>query len=304
MALQMAIITHGGAGAVQGWVDGCEKAACKGMEVLEKSGDAMDAAVRAVTVLEDDGRYNAGSGSVLRLDGKTIEMDASVMDSRGRLGGVAILRDVKNPVQVARGVVDTPHILLAGEGAFLFAQHVKAEKHPGPSEQATKRYEEMKKAILQHQGKLPGRFDRYNLSDIWNFPEALREVFSSCDTVGAVCLDRKGNFAVANSTGGSSPMLLGRIGDSPLLGCGFYAGPKGAVASTGIGEEIIKTLLSKVVYDHMASGIHPQAACERGVALFPKEITIGVIAVSRDGFGRAYNRTMPTGVKFKENGAK
>src|SRR5262245_13173709 len=116
------ILVHGGVGSPAAWKDGCEKAAARALARLGSGADALDAAVEAATMLEDDGRYNAGSGSSLRLDGSTIEMDASVMDSRGGIGCVAAIRRVKNPVLVAREVMKSPHMLLCGEGAVGFAR--------------------------------------------------------------------------------------------------------------------------------------------------------------------------------------
>ncbi len=110
------------------------------------------------------------------------------------------------------------------------------------------------------------------------------------DTVGAVARDRDGRFAAANSTGGVSLMLPGRVGDSPIVGAGLYAGPNGAVATTGVGEEIIRRALSKHVYDRLDRGAN--RACESGLRLFPKSVPIGIIAVDRRGAAEAANRNM------------
>jgi L-asparaginase/beta-aspartyl-peptidase (threonine type) len=134
---------------------------------------------------------------------------------------------------------------------------------------------------------------------LWNFTSEYSDVFGS-DTIGAVAVDDRGLFAVSNSTGGATPMLLGRIGDSPIVGCGFYAGPAGAVATTGIGEEIIRRQLARAVYDYMAQGDEVQAACERGVRLFPREVMTGVIAISRRGIGAADNRQMARAAIVRE----
>jgi L-asparaginase/beta-aspartyl-peptidase (threonine type) len=88
-------------------------------------------------------------------------------------------------------------------------------------------------------------------------------------------------------------MLLGRVGDSPLVGCGFFAGPAGAVTTTGLGEEIMRRLLAFRVYLWMESGITPRKACEKGVALFPHGVAIGILAVNRKEEGFAANRQMP-----------
>jgi beta-aspartyl-peptidase (threonine type) len=119
-----AVVVHGGAGTSRDHEDGCVLAARRALAQLEINGDALDAAIGAVTTMEDDGRFNAGSGAVLGLDGATVEMDAAIMDTRGRLGAVACVQSVKNPVRLARAVADTPHWLLVGEGASRFARTI------------------------------------------------------------------------------------------------------------------------------------------------------------------------------------
>lgn len=286
------IITHGGAGAPFEWSDGCKKAAQAGYSLLKKGKDALSAVIESATVLEDDGRFNAGSGSTLRLDGKTIEMDASLMDSKGRIGVVAGVSGIKNPILLAREVMRTPHLILCGEGAMLFARRKGFKPYYFVSEKAKERYKKIKKAIRGRIAKdIPERWKGFNIKEIWNFNSSYEDIL--CDTVGAVARDKAGNFAVANSTGGASPMLKGRLGDSPMIGCGFYAGKFGAVATTGIGEEIIKKMLAKTVYDWIEKGISPKRACEKGISLFPKSVPIGIIAVSDKGYGVATNRNMP-----------
>lgn len=116
------VIAHGGAGSSGDLTGGVRAAAEAAFHFLETGGKALDAVVEAVKTLEDDGRYNAGVGSLLRLDGKTIEMDAAIMDSAGALGAVIAIRKVKNPVLIARAVSKTPHVALAGKGAEVFAR--------------------------------------------------------------------------------------------------------------------------------------------------------------------------------------
>src|SRR4051812_27366911 len=187
---RLALVVHGGAGNSKDNEDGCVAAARRGFERLRAGGDALTAAVEAVVQMEDDERFNAGAGSIVRDDGKTIETDASVMDSQGRLGAVCALQRVKNPVLVAQKVVDTAHWMLAGAGAQEFAR--------------------------------AKGFSDYDLS-IRQKPRMTKA--PACDTVGAVALDAHGNFAVASSTGGSAPAMRGRVGDTPIPGCGFWAGP-------------------------------------------------------------------------------
>lgn len=294
MSAPVAVVVHGGAGASQDDVDGCQVAARAALDVLQAGGESLDAVVRAVMVLEDDDRFNAGTGSVVAPDGATIEMDASVMDTRGRLGAVACVRDVRNPVLLAREVANTPHRLLAGEGAQRFAEVSMLESSlPVTGEQAKRRAVKLAQAL-----KAPSPAEtakRAALLRQWNYPDQpVPAAAEGCDTVGAVARDADGHFAVAASTGGVSPALLGRVGDTPLIGAGFYAGPEGAVAATGTGEDIIPLLLSHTVYQWIADGVPLQQALERGVALLPADSDVGIIAVSRTEAGHHSNRAMPT----------
>src|SRR5688572_25382391 len=117
-----AAIAHGGVGSPPERADGPRAAVDAALAVLERGGHPLDAAVAGVVVMENDPRFNAGTGSKVRLDGKTVQMDAAVMDSSGRYGAVAVIEDVKNPVLVARAVAETPHRLIAGDGAQRFAR--------------------------------------------------------------------------------------------------------------------------------------------------------------------------------------
>ncbi|QBE66186.1 isoaspartyl peptidase/L-asparaginase [Pseudoduganella lutea] len=288
--LQATVVTHGGAGGSRDQDDGCRFAARTGLDRLAGGGSALDGAVAAVVALEDDGRYNAGSGSVLCLDGRTIEMDASVMDSQGALGAVACLQRVKNPVLVAQAVARTPHWLLAGEGAERFARTAGFAIHHAISERQRAKHERLMATLGGKEPATPGVANRA-FKDYWNYdtpPE-----FTPCDTVGAVVRDAAGNFAVACSTGGSAPSLLGRVGDTPIIGSGFYAGAEGAVAVTGIGEHIVRHLLAHTVYTWMAGGMPVEEAVQRGVDLLPAEIDVGVIAINRHAAAMRSNREMP-----------
>ncbi|HVY47304.1 MAG TPA: isoaspartyl peptidase/L-asparaginase, partial [Minicystis sp.] len=122
--MKYAILTHGGAASPAANADGCVAAAEAARAVLDAGGDALAAAIEATRLLEDDPRFNAGTGSNLRLDGVTIEMDASVMASDGRFGSVVGIQRVRNPVLVAARVMETPHIALGGDGATAFARRV------------------------------------------------------------------------------------------------------------------------------------------------------------------------------------
>jgi L-asparaginase/beta-aspartyl-peptidase (threonine type) len=296
----VAIVVHGGAGSPREYDDGCERAARLGLEELDISGDALEAAIAAVTVLEDDGRFNAGRGSVLCLDGATVEMDASVMDTRGRLGAVACVQGIENPVLLARAVADTPHWFLAGEGANRFARAIRHPVWDKISDQQRRQHAEVRKALAGSAPAMAG-VDNQAFLRFWNYDRKLDlPSGSACDTVGAVVRGPDGHFGVASSTGGSAPSLLGRVGDTPIVGSGFYAGPAGAVAATGIGEYIVRHLLAHRVYTWIEDGMPLEQALKRGIDLFDKDIDVGLIAVSRLEAGACSNRDMPRATLIKD----
>jgi len=282
-----AIVTHGGAGASKEYSDGTKRAAEQGMKVMAHGGNALEAVVEAIVVLEDDERFNAGTGSYAKLNGE-IEMDAALMDSNMNAGAVAAIRRVKNPIRVARCVMDTPHVLLVGEGATQFARMKGFPDYDPMTEKAKKRLEEVKNMLKT--SNLPPWAQKWR---DFSYPGLL-------GTVGAVAMDESGYFAAGSSTGGTSIMLPGRVGDSPQIGSGLYAGKHGAVTATGIGEEIIKRVLCKSVYDKIARGWHPQKACEWGISLFPQDIPVGLICLSKKGVGVASNRDMAHWVIVEE----
>jgi L-asparaginase/beta-aspartyl-peptidase (threonine type) len=256
-ARRVAIVVHGGAGNRRDNHDGCVRAADAGFAVLRAGNDALTAAVEAVVMLEDDPRFNAGTGSICRADGVTIETDAAVMDSHGRLGAVACLQSTRNPVLVARKVMETAHWMLAGAGALAFAR--------------------------EH------GFEEFDLL-VRDRPPMTGE---GGDTVGAVALDSGGSFAVACSTGGSAPALVGRVGDTPIPGAGFWAGPYGAVTATGVGEQMVPRLLARAVYEQIERGMPLQQALDWGVACVPRVYSAGLIAVTATAAAAATNRSMP-----------
>jgi L-asparaginase/beta-aspartyl-peptidase (threonine type) len=286
-------VVHGGVGASKDYRDGCQRAARRALEQLHQRGDALDAAVAAVVALEEDGRFNAGTGAALGLDGATIEMDASIMDTRGRLGAVACVRNVRNPVLLARAIADTPHVLLAGEGAERIARALGLAPHPGAGEHQLEEHRKLLRELAGLVPAMPG-IDNRLFERFWNYKTPLQlPPRAGCDTVGAVVRDPEGHFAVAGSTGGSSPSLLGRVGDTPVIGSGFYAGPEGAVAATGIGEHIMRHLLARTVYQWIADGVPLQQALQRGVGLVDKNVDVGLIAVSKNQAGSCSNKDMP-----------
>jgi beta-aspartyl-peptidase (threonine type) len=306
-----AILTHGGAASPSTYKDGPEAAAKAAQAILQAGGDALAAALAATVVLEDDPRFNAGTGSNLRLDGRIIEMDASVMTSDGRFGGVACVQRVKNPILVAAKVRETPHLLIAGDGATAFARRLGFPDYDPTTDAARRKYE---RAIAELRGQGDGHFaddaapwQNVPIEKVWNFAGepwgAKREEGSEkprvrppgdegCDTVGAVIRDAHGGFCATASTGGTLYMLRGRVGDSPLMGCGVYAGPKGAVAATGIGEAIVRKFLSRTVYAWLEDGMPADIAAARGVAMYPDEIDIGLLVIGETDHAIAANRDM------------
>ncbi|AUX32616.1 MULTISPECIES: isoaspartyl peptidase/L-asparaginase [Sorangium] len=293
--MRYAILTHGGVSAPQDGADSCARAADEALGALDAGGEALAAAIAATARLEDDPRLNAGTGSNLRLDGRTIEMDAAVMASDGRFGAVACVERVKNPVLVAAKVMETPHLILAGAGATAFARRLGFADHDPATEAARERHGRALAALRGEGGdgdstNDAARFHALTAKRFWNFDAEPIE----CDTVGAVVRDAHGRFAAAASTGGSTFSLRGRVGDVPLMGAGIYAGPHGAVAATGVGEEIARRLLARTVYDWLADGVAPARAAQRGVAMFPDVIAVGLLVVGRSGQAIASNRTMPS----------
>jgi beta-aspartyl-peptidase (threonine type) len=280
------IAVHGGAGT---WPPEHSQPALKsvktatqiGFDALQAGGTAVDAVVEAVSFMEDSGNFNAGAGSALNLE-KRVEMEASVMDGGTlRAGAAALLSDVRNPVRLARVVMDeTDHVFVVGRGAEQLARAFKLEKrNPMESVRAVKQYEAQLKALRQGKGELP------KLAEL---AKAHPEVFQ-LETVGAVALDADGNVAAATSTGGFPLKLAGRIGDSPLIGCGVYADNRsGACSATGVGEVAIRLVVAKAVCDRIKNGRAPQEAAEEIVALVKKRISgvyndMGFIALDRLG---------------------
>ncbi len=284
------IIVHGGAWAipddlVEAHKKGVRKAALRGWRILEEEGSAMDSVVEAVSIMEDDFTFDAGIGSFLNEEGR-VDLDASVMNGDGlKAGAVASVYRVKNPVKLARLVMEkTEHVLLVGEGAHRFAEKMGLEIID-PSELVTER-EYLRWKEMKEKGYSP------------------RQAFVKDSTVGAVALDSKGRLAVALSTGGTPNKMVGRVGDVPIIGSGLYADNlKGAAASTGHGESIIRVVLAKSAVDMLGLGLSAQAAAESAVDLLKRiDGYGGIITLNRRGnVGYAYN-TPRMAVAYVVNG--
>ncbi|WP_047047593.1 isoaspartyl peptidase/L-asparaginase family protein [Vibrio mexicanus] len=244
MSQPFSIAIHGGAGTIlrsqmddtlrQEILDALEKSVRAGHQVLSKGGDALDAVVEAVKVMEDCPHFNAGRGSVL-THREIVEMDASVMHGKQcDAGAIAGVRHIKNPIALARDVMTkSDHVLLIGEGAEEFAfenGHAYTEQDYFVTD---RRYDQLQSM------KDKGLFALSEASYEEESPQYPDD--KKFGTVGAVALDQQGNLAAATSTGGITNKKYGRVGDSALIGCGTYAeNGNVAVSATGMGEYFIR----------------------------------------------------------------
>jgi len=270
------VVCHAGSASNPAHTDGPSQACDAGLARIAQGEGALEAVVTATRWLEDDERFNAGTGSNLRLDGKTIQMDASCMTSDGAFGAVAVIERVKNPIDVARRVLATPHILLAGDGATAFAR----ECGFGEFDPTTSGAQQRLRAVVRA-GQL-GEWSRDGLEGVWNYEIPLREALGG-DTVGSVAWDGE-TFAGALSSGGTTTVLRGRVGDVPLPGCGLYVGERGAVAATGDGEPIARSLLAFRCYAQLKRGRTPAQVVEWGLNQLAESVDVGLIVAHRSGF--------------------
>ncbi|MDE3058837.1 MAG: isoaspartyl peptidase/L-asparaginase [Bacteroidota bacterium] len=264
----IAFIVHGGAwdipddqlGANRA---GVEKALTIGWEILSNGGSAVEAVEKAVVSLEDDPTFDAGVGSHVNAAGE-IELDASIMNGTTfRAGAVAAVQSIRNPIALARKIMDeSEHILLAGSGAVRFALEHGMQRCSN-DELLTGRELELWRTL---QGRKS-----------FSTKEAFRKKISH-DTVGAVALDSDGVIVSGTSTGGTQNKYPGRVGDSPLIGCGTYADSAvGGASCTGWGEAIIKVVLAKTAVDLLERNSADSSAAAAGA--------IERLVKKADGFG-------------------
>ncbi len=279
--MNFGIAVHGGAGTIpkadmgpareKAYREGLEEALRRGHDLLKAGGSSLDAVEAAVRVLEDCPLFNAGRGSVFNADGQH-EMDASIMEGKLlRAGAVAGVNNVKNPVGLARRVMDkSPHVLISGMGAFEFAhlERVPLEEDQYFFDQF--RYDQWKKI----QGT-----DSYQLDH--------SDGGKKFGTVGAVALDQHGHLAAATSTGGMTNKRYQRIGDSPIIGAGTYANDATcAVSCTGHGESFIRAVAA---YDVHALMDYKGLTLEQAVhEVVHRKLPLidgegGLIAIDRNG---------------------
>jgi L-asparaginase / beta-aspartyl-peptidase len=277
------IIVHGGAGDwpsdlhKQG-LNGVRKAADRGFRILSSRGSAIDAVEAAIVALEDNPVFNAGRGSTLNLRGE-IETDAAIMDGKTLRGaGVALLRDIKNPIRAARMVFEkTDHVLIAGPAARELAITNGLAKG---NLRVSKRVMAWKEGLRKLKSKKAPYLSRTSPEIIEHF------LAKSSDTVGALALDPDGNLAAACSTGGVSLKLPGRIGDSAILGAGLYAdNSSGAATATGIGEQAMRLVISKAACDLMKRE-NALSAATKAIRHSTKRLGLGTGLLTLDRSGR------------------
>jgi beta-aspartyl-peptidase (threonine type) len=284
----IAIVIHGGAGTISRkdmtpemeaqYRAGLKQALDAGYAVLKNGGHSLDAVQAAIRLMEDNPLFNAGKGSVFAHNGKN-EMDAAIMDGATlKAGAVAAVEHIKNPIDLARLVMDkTPHVLLMGEGAEEFARFQGMTMMPASYFFTQHRWDELQKAIKEEDGKAGSK-------EI--YPGTTAHGFG---TVGAVALDRRGELAAGTSTGGLTNKYYGRVGDSPIIGAGTYANDQSCgVSGTGTGEYFMRLDAAKTISDLMLYKGMPlvqaadQVVMHDLVALGGKD-TGGAISMDHDG---------------------
>ena len=276
-----AVIVHGGAGSwrperLHRARQGVEEAVQIGFQVLLEGGTALDACEAAVRAMEDNPVFNAGTGSALTLDGRC-EMDASIM--RGttlEAGAVAGVERIKNPISLARRVLEeTDHVLLIGEGAERLARVLGFPEYNPITEERRRQWEQLREQLTQGKVIRWPKLRRF----LQEHPEYLK------GTVGCVALDDSGEIVAGTSTGGVFLKLYGRVGDTPVIGAGTYASPFGGASATGVGEGIMRTLLTYTVVHFMRMGLSPMQAAQAGIDYLNRTVgtDAGVIVLGPDG---------------------
>jgi beta-aspartyl-peptidase (threonine type) len=270
------LVVHGGAWYITeeeqtAAITGCREAVEAGWTSLVRGASAVDVVETSVRILEDDPTFDAGRGSYFNRVGD-VQMDAILMDGRTlEFGAIAAVRNVAHPITLARYVMERcEHRLIVGEGAEALAESYDMD--PVSKD-------------IQWGREDPGGW----LPPKHTLPSTVR--FG--DTVGAIAIDSDGNVAVATSTGGTPNKWPGRVGDSPLIGCGAYADNLvGAAAATGSGEDLMRIVTSKTACDLMAGGLTAQEAADVVIAKLWERVRGygGVILVDRQGgIGLAHN---------------
>jgi L-asparaginase / beta-aspartyl-peptidase len=287
--MTIALVVHGGAGKWRPGSDdeaiaGVEAAVEIGREILMNSGSALAAACAAAVVLEDNPIFNAGTGGVLNFDG-FVELDACVMESEySQVGAVSGLQRVKNPILVARKVMEeTDHCMLTGEGALRFARTMGFGDHDPITPERRRDWQDKKAKLdeaMQDRAFKTRRFLREH-------PEY------AGGTIGAVALDANGVLCAATSTGGYTLKLAGRVGDTPIPGAGNYADKVVGASATGTGEYVMRSLATRQIADYVRGGMKLDAAMSRMLDELVRDYNadVGFIAIDAMGNVAAQHRT-------------
>jgi beta-aspartyl-peptidase (threonine type) len=285
-------VVHGGAGTIERskitpemereYRAGLERALRAGYEILKRGGSSLDATEAAVRVLEDDPHFNAGKGAVFTSAG-TNELDAAIMDGKTlRAGAVACIKHIKNPVNLARLVMEkSGHVMMDGEGAEVFARENGVELLPDQKYFFTQeRWDALQKIKAAEKHRTGHAGKEFVITDQ-----------DRHGTVGAVALDQNGDLAAATSTGGTTNKRPGRVGDSPIIGAGMYANNATcAVSATGDGEYFIRATVAHDVSALMEYRAIPLKEAAQAVLDKVARLggTGGLIAIDREG-----NITLP-----------
>ncbi|MDQ3745286.1 MAG: isoaspartyl peptidase/L-asparaginase [Acidobacteriota bacterium] len=289
-------VLHGGAGTIErgkmtperekAYRDKLTEALVAGFGVLKGGGQCLDAVVAAITLLEDSPLFNAGKGAVFTSAG-TNELDSSIMDGKTLMAGsVAGLKRIKNPILLARLVMEqSPHVMLVGEGAEAFAVSKGVELVDPKYFYTEERWQQLQRQKEAERNPPPkkSRLEK----------EAQPFEDHKFGTVGAACLDQAGNLAAGTSTGGISNKRFGRVGDSPIIGAGTYANNETcAVSCTGDGEFFIRSVVAHDISALMQYGGRAIGAAAESVLAKVAKIggTGGLIALDRRGnFAMPFN---------------
>lgn len=276
----MRIILHGGAANIDDLELKEQKtlATQKALENVTKNpvsplNTALDIAEAAVAALENEPALNAGTGSIIQLDGR-IRMDAGICDSSGRYGAVIQIENVKNPVKISRKILDAGyHSILSGQGAIDFAREHGFASYSPYTQAKFEEYMQIRNNEIKSlkYSSLSADIDETNIRKL--------------GTVGAVVIDDNGNMAAACSTGGTKYCYPGRVGDTSLFGAGLYCSEHIAVACTGEGDKILRRLTAKKVEEiYLANGDIQKATDEAINDLKDKEGGYGgLVAIAADG---------------------
>lgn len=287
---RVVLVIHGGAGTIlksqmspereKAYQQALSEALRRGYDILKKGGTALDATEAAVRSLEENPLFNAGKGAVFTNEGRN-ELDAAIMDGQTlKAGAVAGLTTVRNPITLARAVMEkSPHVMMIGGGAEKFAREQKLEIVDPSYFYTEDRWRGLQRArrddsLRAQQSGKTGLMQPENRDDKYG-------------TVGAVALDKSGNLAAATSTGGMTNKKYGRVGDVPIIGAGTYANNSTcAISCTGWGEFFIRLVVAKSISDLMEyKGMNIQEAADK---LVMKDLPAlkgdgGLIALDRNG---------------------